>query len=278
MRSEIRKNEIAERRLPPSAQTQYLVFLHYCPASRPQLASSLGIHYQDRAIQMAIPGDDFRKTDRSMPMLTHPAGTMARSRAGFPVYGAEPISFQQLASLVRQVHCVTRAAEEMVLGRSGADLTTRLKPNSWSVAECFDHLALTTRAFLPPLSDALATASGLMTNRSLGTGTLERLFILNLEPPYSFRFKVLPQLRPQHQDFATAWGGFLDSQSHLVDALSSSSGLAIDQVKIKSPVYARIRYTVYGAFCMLAAHERRHLWQIAQILRALDRTRPGERL
>jgi hypothetical protein len=36
-------------------------------------------------------------------------------------------------------------------------------------------------------------------------------------------------------------------------------------------VYARISHNVYGAFCMLIAHERRHLWQITEILRNLDR-------
>jgi rubrerythrin len=36
-------------------------------------------------------------------------------------------------------------------------------------------------------------------------------------------------------------------------------------------VYARFRYNVYGALRMLAAHERRHLWQIERILKTLDR-------
>jgi DinB superfamily len=210
-----------------------------------------------------------------MPVLTHPADGMARSpeaRAVLHAYGTEPISMQQLASLADQIQSVTCGVEEIVARRSKADLTTRLKPSSWSVAECIDHLALTTRAFLPALSDGLALASNLTTNRPLGTGTLARLFILNLEPPYTFRFNVLPQLKPQCQDFDAAWGGFLESQSHLLHTLSSAGGLAIDNVKIKSPVYARIRYNVYGAFRMLTAHERRHLWQITQILRALDRT------
>jgi DinB superfamily len=225
---------------------------------------------------MAFLSFDFRKTDRTMPMLTHPAWRMTWSpeaRAALHVPRAEQISSLQLASLVDQIQSVTLAAKEIVLRRSRADVSTRPKPSSWSVAECFGHLALTTRAFLPAISDALAKASNLTTNRPLETGILTRLFILNLEPPYAFRFNVLPQLRPQAQDFDEAWGGFLESQSHLLDILSSSGGLAIDKVKIGSPVYARMSYTVYGAFRMLTAHQRRHLWQITQILRALDRRR-----
>jgi hypothetical protein len=55
--------------------------------------------------------------------------------------------------------------------------------------------------------------------------------------------------------------------------VTSATGLAIDKVRVTSPVYARISYNVYGAFCILTAHERRHLWQAEQICKALDRTR-----
>lgn len=209
-----------------------------------------------------------------MRALTQPAGKIARSteaRADLLARGAEQVSLHQLASLVEQLQRVTRGAEEIVARREEADLTTPLEPGSWSVAECFDHLARTTRTFLPAISQALTAAPELGTNRRLRTGALAWLFIRNLEPPYGIRFKVLPQLRPRRQDFNAAWGGFLESQSELLEILGAAAGLAIDEVRIESPVYTRISYNVYGAFCMLAAHERRHLWQIKGILRALDR-------
>ena len=63
---------------------------------------------------------------------------------------------------------------------------------------------------------------------------------------------------------------------HVVTAktIQSASGLAVDQVRVESPVYARFSYNVYGALRMLAAHERRHLWQIERILKALDGAQP----
>lgn len=228
---------------------------------------------------MGFLGFGLRKADRSVPMLAQRGGSIAPLAARAKVRGlaAEQISCYQLATLAEQVQDVTRSAEEIVARRGAADLIARLQPDSWSVAECFDHLAQTTHAFLPAISDAMATASHLSTNRTLRTGTLARLFILNLEPPYGFRFKVLPQLSPKRQDFDAAWSSFLETQSRLLETLGSAAGLAIDQVRIESPVYARIRYNVYGAFRMLAAHERRHLWQVKQILGTLDRRRSDHR-
>jgi hypothetical protein len=180
------------------------------------------------------------------------------------------VAIDQLVRLLAQIQSATRDAEALILARSQADLTSCPQPGAWSVAECFDHLAQTTRAFLPAILAAIHAAPKITGNRRLRTGTLAGLFIRNMEPPYRLRFKVLGQLAPQRQDFQSAWTGFLDSQSQLAEAVHASAGRAIDQMRITSPVYARISYNVYGALRILAAHQRRHLWQIEQILKALD--------
>jgi DinB family protein len=183
---------------------------------------------------------------------------------------ADSVSLKQLASLVEQFRRITRDAEGLVANRTNSELLKNLDPTSWSVAECFDHLNQTTLAFLPEIAKTVAAAPRLTTNRSLRTGLITRIFIRNLEPPYRLRFRVLPQLTPERKDFQTVWRGFLQSQSKLCETILASSGLAIDRVSIQSPVYARVSYTIYGAFCMLAAHQRRHLWQVRQILRAME--------
>jgi hypothetical protein len=176
----------------------------------------------------------------------------------------------QLDGVLNQVENITREAKKLVAGRSQSHLTRSLESTSWSVAQCLDHLAQTANAFVPAILSAIARAPRLTTNRALRTGALTRLFIRNLEPPYRLRFKVLAPLLPRQHDFNCAWGAFEESQARLAKTIRSASGLAVDQVRVESPVYARFSYNVYGAFRMLTAHERRHLWQIEQILNALD--------
>ena len=180
------------------------------------------------------------------------------------------ISTGQLDAVLNQAESVTLKARDLVAGRQPSDLTTSLESTSWSVAQCLDHLAQTTNAFVPAISSAIAFAPRLTTDRPLRTGALTRLFIRNLEPPYRLRFKVLTPLVPRQHDFNSAWGAFAESQTQLAKTIRSAAGLAIDQVKVESPVYARFSYNVYGAFRMLTAHQRRHLWQIEQILKTLN--------
>ncbi|MGA9510516.1 MAG: DinB family protein [Candidatus Sulfotelmatobacter sp.] len=176
----------------------------------------------------------------------------------------------QLASLLEQFHRATRGANKLVLGGEADDLTSRWKPGSWSATECLDHLARTTLSFLPAISRAVATAPELTTNRLLRTGTIASLLIRNLEPPYRLRYKVIPQLAPQEKDFAAAWSSFENSQSQISEAVQSAAGLAIDKVNVPCPLCAHVTYNAYGAFRMLAAHQRRHLWQMQQILAGFD--------
>jgi hypothetical protein len=184
--------------------------------------------------------------------------------------GITEISTGQLEAVLDQVESVTRKARDLVAGRSVAHLTTSLESTSWSVAQCLDHLALTTTAVLPAISGAIARAPHLTTDRALRTGALTRLFLRNLEPPYRLRLRVHSSFVPRQQDFNSAWRAFEKSQAQLTTTMRAAIGLAIDEVKVESPVYARISYNVYGALRMLAAHERRHLWQIEQMLKTLD--------
>src|ERR1700733_4752526 len=153
--------------------------------------------------------------------------------------GMARISASQLETVLNQAENVTLKARDLVDGRSQTGLTTSLDSPSWSVAQCLDHLAQTTNAFVPPLSSAIARAPRLTANRALRTGALTRLFFRNLEPPYRLRFKVRAPLVPLQRDFDSAWGAFENSQAELVKTIRSAAGLAIDRVRIESPVYAR---------------------------------------
>jgi hypothetical protein len=196
---------------------------------------------------------------------TFPPLEVAASRPG--------TSALQLASLVEQISRATLEARKLVQGHSRRELAVRLELESWSVAECLDHLARTTNAFLPAISKAMAAAPKLATNRALRTGTIALVLIRHLEPPYRVRYKVLTNLVPREKDFEPAWSAFEKSQARLSEAICSAAGLAVDEVKVPCPVYAPVTYNVYGAFRMLAAHERRHLWQIQQIFGEFDRRR-----
>src|SRR5580704_10948914 len=196
-------------------------------------------------------------------------GEMVRRETVRPDHDSSP--GLQLACLLQEVQGATNRANKLVFERSERELTTRVRPDSWSAAECLEHLTLTTQAFVPSIAGILAETPALTTSRPLRVDMLAKLLIRMLEPPYRLRHKVLPHLAPQHGDFPSVRNAFLQSQEDLARIIRSAVGLAIDTVRIQSPVCSRMSYNVYGALGILSAHQRRHLWQVEQILRALDR-------
>ncbi len=177
----------------------------------------------------------------------------------------------QFQCLLHEVQSTSCDAKRLVTGRSEGELTARLRPDSWSVTECLEHLALTTQAFVPAIEGIMPRTPLLTKNRPLRRNALATVLIRALEPPYRLRHKVLAHLAPQQNDFRSAWNAFQESQQELAQVIRSAVGLAIDTVRIESPVCSRLRYNVYGAFGIVAAHQRRHLWQAEQILRDLGR-------
>ena len=152
---------------------------------------------------------------------------------------------------------------------SDSQWISRPANGSWSPAECFAHLNLTTSAMLPLLqAGAQEARTKQWTSRSsLHVGVLARMLCWFLEPPYKMRITTQPAFAPSgvadRIDVLTAWK---DKHQAIDMFIRNSAGLALDRPIIVSPFdpRGRVRYSVYAALIILAAHERRHLWQAAR--------------
>lgn len=133
----------------------------------------------------------------------------------------------------------------------------RPAPERWSAGEHVVHLTLTTRAFLPLLEEALRNAPA-------GSGPYRRDFIgwmlgRVIEPPARMKVKTTAPFEPPQADRETALRDFDASQEELSAFLRKAAGRALDRVKVVSPFDGRVRYNVWSALRILAAHQRRHL-------------------
>jgi DinB superfamily len=178
-----------------------------------------------------------------------------------------------------QLDAVRDALEETA--RRGRELAARLDDETWrrrpatggwSAAECLAHLNLTTDAMAPLMGAAIdrARQSGQSPPARLKPDLLGRALAWFLEPPYRMRARTQPAFVAQADlpkaSIMDAWDrGHRD----LAALVEGARGVPIDGVKIVSPFDPRglMKYSVYSAFLILAAHERRHLWQAS---RAVD--------
>ena len=180
-----------------------------------------------------------------------------------------------LDEVERELNEATRRAWTLVQSTDGRLFTVRPTPLSWSAAECLAHLSISTELFLPVLREALQRA------RPRGKRPVPRMDVLGrvlawfLEPPIRKKVKTSAPFVPKStRAKAEAFGEFASLQEKLIDLLRDAREADL-RAKIVSPFDKRVRYNIFSAFRIVAAHERRHLWQAEQAVAELRRVRPG---
>lgn len=144
---------------------------------------------------------------------------------------------------------------------------------AWSALQCLSHLNITSETYLPLLTSALEKAPPASWRDRFGIGFLPRLLLWMLEPPYRQKTKTIPSWEPQAAgDPKSVFASFERLQGELLKVMGQFDGKALDQVTLVSPFDKRLKYNVLAAFRILAAHQRRHLWQAE---RALASRRPA---
>jgi hypothetical protein len=146
-------------------------------------------------------------------------------------------------------------------------------PNGgWSIAECLMHLNITSERYVPLIDDALRLlkARGLAADGMLRRDLAGYLLSRFLEPPVRLKTSTPPPFRPAQIDPMTEVLERFDYlQGELLVRLERAAGMALDRQKVASPFNSRVRYNAYSAFCVLTAHQRRHLWQAERVRRAI---------
>jgi hypothetical protein len=176
----------------------------------------------------------------------------------------------QLADLRQQLDVVSRDVRKLTDFLSDTQLQQRPKKGGWSIAECIQHLTATNHLYIPILVSALEGAPA-------GNGPHKmdwrgRLLKWVLEPPYRSKVKTMPSLEPKIEDVHHVLPDFIVSQQQFVDAMAPWQGRALDKVLITSPFNKRLRYNIYSLFNVVAAHQRRHLWQAHRVREEIERS------
>ena len=177
-----------------------------------------------------------------------------------------------IAAVEAELSEATSRAWSLVRSTDPRLFTVRPDPTSWSAAECLSHLSITNDMFLTPLRAAMEKGRqrGLASRGKPKMDVVGRVMRWFLEPPIRSRVKTTAPLVPRSvRPKSETFGEFAALQDQLIDLLRLGKDLDLARLKIVSPFDTRFRYNLYSAFRIIAAHQRRHLWQAEQAIAAL---------
>lgn len=179
-----------------------------------------------------------------------------------------------LEDVEAEIDEATKRAWQLVKSTDPRFFTVRPHPSKWSAAECLSHLSISTEMFLPVIAQSIEEGRkrNLTTTKKPSMDLLGRILRWFLEPPIRKRVATSAPFVPKAvRAKAEAFGEFSSLQSKLIDLLHQARGLDLGKLKIVSPFDKRVRYNLYSAFMIVAAHQRRHLWQAEQTIAAFRR-------
>lgn len=140
---------------------------------------------------------------------------------------------------------------------------------AWSIGQCLDHLGRANTLYAAAMHKAMKEAQAPKKPQPgpIQPGWFSRFFIGALEPPPKRKVQAPKNMRPALQiSCREALEAFLRSQEDVRAVIRDGAGLDLNRIRFHNPFIGVLRLTVGAGLLIVAAHDRRHLWQAQRVL------------
>ena len=169
----------------------------------------------------------------------------------------------------KQTHLSVDRGQALLARITPQQFVWRPSPGAWCVGECLDHLNVTNRLYCEQFESAVEEArrKGWTAGSPHRPGAFARWFIRSMEPPVTTKMKAPKEFRPlpvlDHARVSSEWKSV---HEHLLDLAKRFESLDVGKAKVPSPAAKFVKMSVGTALGIIAAHDRRHLWQAEQVM------------
>jgi len=156
-----------------------------------------------------------------------------------------------------------RCSREQLLWRPSHD--------SWSIAECVEHVAMSISEYLNPIRAAIAKGAPPAADQNyafVAGGWFSSAFLKRIGPEVRSKFKAPGKLRPLSLDPEKAFANLRRGHEQVQLLLAETAQLDLNRIRFRNPFIPVLRFTVATGFLVMAAHGRRHLLQAEQVTKA----------
>ena len=176
---------------------------------------------------------------------------------------------KDLSTVLAEGHLVA-AEVDRTFGRLSAQ-QVNWKPSEaeWSIGQCFDHLVISNRAFVP-IVEAIVQGRKRTTiweRMPLLPRFFGRLIIKILHPESPRKARARKRFLPSSSAIDPGIiGTFLEEHGRLMTLMEGTRDLDLDRITITSPVLAVMTYSLMDAHRIIVVHEQNHFVQARRVL------------
>jgi DinB superfamily len=184
-----------------------------------------------------------------------------------------------LQALLNELERADQEARQLASGLTEAQLNWQPGGGTgWSVAQCLDHLARINTVYIAALRTAVhAVKPGTVPRGGpIQPGWFGRWFIGAMEPPPRRKLKAPKKALPAaHKDGADVLRAFVKAHDEVRSLIQEARDMDLNRVRFTNPFIRLFHFTVGTGLLIIAAHDRRHLWQARQVCKAMEAERAG---
>jgi hypothetical protein len=174
-----------------------------------------------------------------------------------------------IATIVSEAEKNNATASDLVRGLTEQQLNWKPDAKQWSIAQCLEHLAVTSKQFNGYFKQLIESArlkwptNGAIPYRpSLVGGWL----IKQVVPETTRKVPAPKVFKPSDSSsIQEPLGLFLKQQEEFVGFVRESEGVDYNRARLRSPVTPLMRYSLADAFVVTIVHGYRHLAQANRV-------------
>jgi|SRR5687768_4716929 len=179
-----------------------------------------------------------------------------------------------LQKLLSEIEDADRVAESLSAGLSEHQF--HWQPDggrSWGVAQCLEHLSTINVLYGGAVQSGieLARRNGWQRAGPLTPGFFGRKVIASQEPPVKRRVGAPSKVRPGSQlTRAQILQRYHAAHERVKQAIREAATIDANRATFPNPFLGILRVKVATGLYVIAAHDRRHLWQAEQVIARPD--------
>lgn len=145
-------------------------------------------------------------------------------------------------------------------------LNWKENPSSWSILECFQHLNLYARYYVPAIKNAIAanqstTADANFKYSWMGKKSVDMMHVENTK-----KQKTVKHMNPNGSQLSkSVLTEFLQFQTQILDLLKAGASVNLNTKKIKIEFFKLLKLRIGETLVFVVEHERRHLKQALKV-------------
>lgn len=186
---------------------------------------------------------------------------------------SNPYRSLSFAELIAAVRSAAEAARRDFGGLGVGRLNWKPAPESWSVAQCLDHLLATNAGYLPLFETTRAgrRKTSLVERLPLLPTIWATLLVGAVSPQASMKVKAPKIFEPAQSEIGTGIvDRFAAQQETLAENFEATERQSLGRIVITSPAAPFVTFSLLDAARILVAHEQRHLQQAARVIQSPD--------